>query len=108
MDALARYFPNVVEIPPIEFWDATVETLYMGFWTSLWAGVFGLGIGVLIVITKPDGILEIRFINDFLDKIINVIRAIPFIILLSLLAVFTRLIIGTAIGAKAALVPLVI
>lgn len=103
---LESYFPNAVAIQG-EIIQATIDTIYMTFWTSLVAGVLGVFFGVLLVVTRPGGILEQRLIFTILDQVVNIVRSIPFIILLSLLVVFTRLIVGTSIGAKAALVPLI-
>ena len=100
-------FPNVVAIPD-EIWAATKQTIYMSFWTALVAGILGIFLGVLLVVTRPRGILAQRFVYHILDKAINVIRSVPFIILLALLAVTTRFLVGTTIGEKAALVPLIV
>ncbi len=81
---LERYFPNVVAIQD-EFVTATIQTLYMVFWTSLIAGILGILLGIVLVVTRPNGILENRPLFEFLDKVINVVRSIPFIILLTLL-----------------------
>jgi D-methionine transport system permease protein len=101
-----RYFPNVVAISD-EFVTATIQTLYMTFWTALIAGVLGIILGIVLVVTRPGGILETRGLFEILDKIINVVRSIPFIILLALLGTTTRFIVGTTIGETAALVPLI-
>lgn len=101
-----RYFPNVVAISD-EFVEATIQTLYMTFWTALIAGILGIILGIVLVVTRPGGILESRGLFEFLDKIINIVRSIPFIILLALLGTTTRLIVGTTIGETAALVPLI-
>ena len=101
-----RYFPNVVAISD-EFVEATIQTLYMTFWTALIAGILGIILGIVLVVTRPGGILESRGLFELLDKIINIVRSIPFIILLSLLGTTTRLIVGTTIGETAALVPLI-
>ena len=103
---LERYFPNVVAIQD-EFVTATIQTLYMVFWTSLIAGILGILLGIVLVVTRPNGILENRPLFEFLDKAINVVRSIPFIILLTLLGTFTRFLVGTTIGETAALVPLI-
>lgn len=103
---LKRYFPNVVAIQD-EFVTATIQTLYMVFWTSLIAGILGILLGIVLVVTRPNGILENRPLFEFLDKVINVVRSIPFIILLTLLGTFTRFLVGTTIGETAALVPLI-
>lgn len=104
---LEKYFPNVIAIPD-EFIEATKQTLYMSFWTALVAGVFGILLGFIMVVTRPGGILENKVVFQVLDKVINIVRSIPFIILLTLLAVVTRFLVGTTIGEKAALVPLII
>ena len=103
---LETYLPNVYLIPD-EFIEATKQTLYMSFWTALIGGAIGLGFGIVLVVTRPQGLLENRLLYEVLDKVINVVRSIPFIILLSLLALTTRFLVGTTIGAKAALVPLI-
>ena len=103
---LEKYFPNVVAIQD-EFVTATIQTLYMVFWTSLIAGILGILLGIVLVVTRPNGILENRPLFEFLDKVINVVRSIPFIILLTLLGTFTRFLVGTTIGETAALVPLI-
>lgn len=103
---LETYLPNVYLIPD-EFIEATKQTLYMSFWTALIGAAIGLGFGIVLVVTRPQGLLENRLLYEVLDKVINVVRSIPFIILLSLLALTTRFLVGTTIGAKAALVPLI-
>ena len=100
------YLPNVYLIPD-EFIEATKQTLYMSFWTAFIGGIIGIILGVTLVVTRPNGLLANRLLFEILDKLINIIRSIPFIILLSLLALTTRFLVGTTIGAKAALVPLI-
>ena len=104
---LEKYLPNVIQIPN-EFVQATLDTLYMSFFTSIVSGVLGIFFGVILVVTRQGGILENLFIFNVLDKVVNIVRSIPFIILLSLLVGVTRLIVGTSIGATAALVPLIV
>ncbi|MGX7196828.1 methionine ABC transporter permease [Enterococcus olivae] len=106
-DLIEQYLPNVVGIPH-EFVQATIETLYMSFWTSIVAGVLGIFFGVILVVTREGGILQNRIIFNILDKIVNIFRSIPFIILIAILVTFTRFIVGTSIGATAALVPLIV
>lgn len=105
-DFFKTYLPNVYLIPD-EFVEATKQTLYMSFWTAFIGGMIGIILGVTLVVTRPNGLLANRLLFEILDKLINIIRSIPFIILLSLLALTTRFLVGTAIGAKAALVPLI-
>lgn len=85
---------------------ATGETLYMVFLSTLFACVLGLPLGAMLFTSaniKPN-----RILNKFISSIINLSRSVPFIILLVALIPFTRIIIGTAIGINAAIVPLTI
>ncbi|MEJ6401197.1 methionine ABC transporter permease [Nicoliella lavandulae] len=107
MGLFSQYFPNVVTSIP-SFVQATWETIYMTAITAIVAGVFGILIGVLLVITGPNGIAHQASFYTVLDKIVNLFRSIPFIILLAVIAPFTRLIVGTSIGTIAAIVPLIV
>ena len=101
-----NFFKNAIAIKG-DFVTETFATLYMVFVTAIIAGFIGLILGIVLTVTEKDGILENRAVNSILDKIINLLRSIPFIILLAILAPFTRLIVGTRIGETAAIVPLV-
>lgn len=87
-------------------WTATLETLYMVSVSSLLAAVFGLPLGLLLVITGARGFLPNPTVNQGLGWVINGVRSLPFIILLVAILPLTRLIVGTTIGSTAALVPL--
>lgn len=89
-----------------QLWTATVETLLMTFWATLFAAIFGLLVGVVLTATRHDGILPNKIINSILGFIVNVGRAIPFIILMVLLINITRMIVGQANGWQGAMVPL--
>ncbi|MHC5217005.1 methionine ABC transporter permease [Enterococcus sp. LJL128] len=104
---LQNYFPNVIQLKQ-EFISSTWETLYMVFWTALGAGIFGILLGVVLVTTAPGGIFANTAIYSILDKIINLCRSIPFIIMLALIQPITRFLTGTTIGTTAALVPLIV
>ncbi|MEI5991459.1 methionine ABC transporter permease [Enterococcus crotali] len=104
---LQQYFPNVLQLKQ-EFITSTIETLYMVFWTAIIAGILGTLLGVVLVATGPEGILKNSVLYNILEKIINVCRSIPFIIMLALIQPITRFLTGTTIGTTAALVPLVI
>lgn len=104
---LANWFPNIVTIWP-QFLQATWETVYMTFWSALIAGVLGLGTGIFLVVTQPDGINADPPFYNFLDKLVNLLRSVPFIILLAVMAPITKYIVGTTVGTPAALVPLIV
>ncbi|WP_236692966.1 methionine ABC transporter permease [Aneurinibacillus tyrosinisolvens] len=72
------------------------------------ATLIGIPLGVLLVITRPGHIFEQRFIYQIANTIINIIRSVPFIILLFALIPFTKLVSGTFIGVEGAIVPLVV
>ncbi len=89
-------------------WDGTVDTLVMVGISTVFAYVLGLPLGVALVLTQSHGICPNRFINSVLGWIINVGRSLPFIILMIAIMDFTKLIVGTKIGVKGAIVPLVV
>ena len=89
-------------------WDSTVETLYMTFWSSLIAYAVGLPLGVLLIVTRKGGIMPAPTFNAVLGVVINFLRSIPFIIMLAVLFPVTRAVIGTAIGTKSIVFPLII
>ncbi|MCD8020966.1 MAG: ABC transporter permease [Clostridiales bacterium] len=88
--------------------NGVLESLYMTLVSSLIAYVFGIPLGVLVYITDDNGICRNRFINTVVGVVINLIRSVPFLILLVAILPFTRLIVGTTIGSKATIVPLVV
>ena len=89
-------------------WEGTVETLYMTLWSSAIAYLIGLPLGVLLVITRRGGIMPSPTFNAILGVAINFLRSIPFIIMLAVLFPVTRVVVGTAIGTKSIIFPLVI
>ena len=100
-----QWFPNAAQLWP-DFWQASLETLQMTIITGIIAGIIGLIIGILLLITGEKGLKPNKFIYIILDKIVDIGRSIPFIILLAVLVPFTRLIVGTSVGTAAVTVPL--
>lgn len=86
--------------------SSTLETIYMGFFSTLISIIVGLPLGFLAFLTGKGQILEHSLSNKILDVIINVGRSIPFIILLVILLPFTRFLVNTTLGTTAAIVPL--
>ncbi|MBB3318819.1 MULTISPECIES: methionine ABC transporter permease [unclassified Rhizobium] len=84
------------------------ETILMTGASGLISLVFGLPLGLALVLTNKGGIAQNAWINGILGAIINGFRSVPFIILLVALIPLTRLIVGTALGTWAAIVPLAI
>ncbi len=85
-----------------------LETLYMTFFSSLVAYLIGLPIGILLVVTDKEGIAPMVPVNKVLGVIVNLVRSVPFVILLITVMPFTRILIGTTIGSTAVVVPLII
>ena len=106
MQIFQTIFPNLVDKLP-EFYESFVQTLFMTGFSGIISLVFGLLVGIILTVTKKGGILENAVLSSVLDKIVNIFRTIPFIILLALLIPLTRMIAGTAIGTKGAIVPLI-
>ena len=84
------------------------ETLYMTLLSTLMGYVIGLPMGVLLAVSDKDGLKPNRVLYRILDVIANIVRSIPFLILLILLIPFTRMIVGKSYGSTATVVPLVI
>lgn len=84
------------------------DTLYMTFGSVIAGYVLGLPLGILLYVTNEKGLRPNRAIYRVCDFVINIIRSIPFLILLILLIPFTRMIVGQSYGSTATIVPLVI
>lgn len=87
---------------------ATLETLYMVFFSTLVAIIIGGPIGVLLIISEKGGIRENLPLSQILSTIVNIGRSFPFSILIVAIIPLTRLIAGTSLGTTAAIVPLTI
>ncbi len=87
---------------------ATLETLYMTFVATLFSYLLGVPLGVALSITKKGGIASSPTFNSIAGWIVNVLRSVPFIILMVFVIPFTRFITGTSIGPNAGNVPLII
>ena len=74
--------PNVMAKLP-DFYAAIGDMLLMVVWAGAISFVIGLGLGVLLTVTNPDGILENKIVYHILDKLVSLFRSIPFIILLT-------------------------
>ncbi|MYL33718.1 ABC transporter permease subunit [Pontibacillus yanchengensis] len=102
---LRSLFPNVKMADLIE---ATKETIYMTGISVLGTFIFGIALGLLLYLTAKDGLWANKILNFIVATVVNVFRAIPFIILILLLFPFTEFLIGTIRGPNAALPALII
>lgn len=93
-------------------WDiilnATGQTLYMVFWSTLLSVILGFFPAIILTLTAPDGLRPNKIVYEALSFVVNVFRSFPFIILLIIIIPFTRFIAGKSIGTTAAIVPLTV
>lgn len=107
------FAPEVVQealdILRTEFPLALWETVYVTIFSTAFAIVIGLPLGILLVAGEPDGVLPLpRWLLRTLNVVINLLRSIPFLILMIMLIPLTRAIVGTPVGTVASIVPLVV
>ncbi|MDF2546709.1 methionine ABC transporter permease [Anaerosolibacter sp.] len=95
---------SLIDLLLPSLWD----TLYMVFTSLIFTILFGLPLGIVLVVTEKDHILPNPIVYGALSYVINMTRSLPFIILMIFIIPFTRLIAGTTIGTTAAIIPLVI
>jgi D-methionine transport system permease protein len=103
---LEQIIPNIMSKLP-DFYKSVNQTLVMILWSGSLSLLLGLFFGITITVTKKGSILQNSVVYHVLDKAVNFFRSIPFIILLVGLVPLTRLVSGTAIGVKGAILPLV-
>lgn len=90
------------------FLQGTIDTLVMTCVATILAYVIGIPLGILLVVTSPNGLRPNRVVSTIVGWIVNIGRSVPFIILLVALIPFTRFIVGTSLGVPGAVVPLVV
>lgn len=90
------------------FLQGTVDTLMMTCVATILAYIIGIPLGILLVVTSPNGLRPNRIVSTIVGWIVNIGRSVPFIILLVALIPFTRFIVGTSLGVPGAVVPLVV
>lgn len=95
---------QTVEMLLVGVWD----TLYMTVAATFFSYVFGMVMGVVLVICRKDGIRPNAFVYNVLDVVVNLTRSFPFLILMIAVIPFTRFLVGTTIGNNATVVPLVL
>jgi len=91
---------------PDLLWEGLRETLYMVFWSSLFATALGLLLGIVLVAAEKGGVLPAPLFHKIVGTVINTVRSMPFIILIILLLPLSRLVVGTTLGPTAAIVSL--
>jgi D-methionine transport system permease protein len=103
----AEYFPNVVEMWQ-DLLKSLGETLVMVGISGALSMFLGVLLGIVLVVSAEGGLYENKGFNSVTGKLINVFRSIPFVILIALMVPFTRLVVGTSIGLRGAILPMVV
>lgn len=99
-----EWTPEIIQM----IWKGIGETLYMTILSTVLGYLFGLPMGVLLAVSDKEGLSPNPVLYKILDVVANIVRSIPFLILLILLIPFTRLLIGKSTGSTATIVPLVV
>lgn len=102
---LNTWIPNVLNKSDI-FTKSMIETLQMVGEAGVISFVVGLILGVILTVTRPGNICSNKLVYEILDKLINLFRSIPFIVLMMCLVPLTRAVAGTSIGVAGAILPL--
>ena len=105
-ELIVNIAPNLASKLP-DFYKALGDTLLMVLWSGAISFVLGLALGVLLIVTRPGGILEHKILYQIVDKLVSLFRSIPFIILLTWVMPITRALAGTVLYVRGAIVPLV-
>lgn len=84
------------------------ETLAMVFFSSIFSIIIGFILAIIVTVTSPNGLKPIKIVYEILGLVINVLRGFPFVILMVAIIPFTKIIAGTFIGVKGAIIPLTI
>lgn len=88
--------------------QSVVETFQMVSISLFFAILIGVPLGILVVLTRPGQVLANKVVYQLLNLLINIVRSIPFIILLFFILPFTKFLVGTTIGVQGVIVPLVL
>ena len=107
MELLNKIIPNVMANTDRLF-DSIIATLQMTAWSGAVMFILGMLLGIVLTVTKDGGILRQRVVHQILDKIINICRSVPFVIFIAILLPVTKAIMGTKIGVRGVIVPLVV
>lgn len=107
LDFLNSIIPNVTNNTDRLF-DSILATLQMTLWSGGVMFVCGLILGIILTVTREGGIMQQKVLYQVLDKLINICRSIPFVIFIAILLPVTKAVMGTKIGVRGVIVPLVV
>lgn len=100
--SLPNYFIELANLIAPSF----LETLYMVLLSTLFSLLLGLPLGIILTVTEKGHIMELPLLNKALSSLINIMRSLPFIILIIVIFPLSRVIVGTTIGSTASIIPL--
>ena len=98
---------NYLNIPADKLLEAAGQTIYMLGISLFFGTLIGIPLGLLLVLTRKNGVKANHTIHFLVSGLVNIVRSVPFVILLVFIAPLTKVLVGTRIGTKAAIVPLV-
>ena len=107
MELLEKIIPNVMANTDRLF-NSIIATLQMTAWSGAVMFVLGMILGITLTVTADGNILQQKVVHQILDKVINVCRSVPFVIFIAILLPVTKAIMGTKIGVRGVIVPLVV
>lgn len=106
VEFLKQLMPNVINLFP-DLVKAFNDTIAMVTIAGFIAALSGVPIGVILTVTRENNLMENKLVNSVLGKVVNTFRSLPFVILLTAIIPITRFLVGTTIGLKGAVVPLI-
>ena len=105
-ELIEKAIPNVLDKLPT-FFKSLLDTVVMVGWSAVFSFTIGAVLGIILIVCKKGGLYQNNFLYQVVDKLVNLFRSIPFIILMACLMDLTRAIMGTAIGVRGAIIPLI-
>ncbi len=106
---MAEFFSKAFSSQMLSLYGVGIlETLYMVLVSTACAYIIGLPVGILLVITDKNGIRPVAWLNSGLGFVVNILRSVPFVVLMLAITPMTRFIVGTTLGSTAIIVPLVV
>lgn len=97
-----------LKVPGSTITLAASQTLYMVGWLLAAGAVLGMILAIILVLTRPDGLLENKVVFFLVSTTVNIVRSVPFIIMMVAIMPLTKFVVGTRVGTVAALIPLIV
>jgi D-methionine transport system permease protein len=97
-----------LKVPASTLTLAASQTMFMVGWSLLAGAILGILLAIVLVLTRPGGILENKILFFLISTTVNIVRSVPFIIMMVAIMPVTKWIVGTRVGTVAALIPLIV